>query len=189
MHINIFTGFFDPLKLSSSVSETELKRWRESELKHGRIAMLAVAGILAAEKWHPLFKSVQGPSIYHFQEISNLFPQFWWVSLAAIGLIETITITKGWESPSERKGAIANLKNDYVPGDLGFDPLRLNPAYGNEETFGQYSSPFNRIRNKELQNGRLAMLGVAGMVLQELVDGRTILEHYLEFGFKTAPHI
>lgn len=29
-------GFFDPLGLSKSVSDEDLKRWRESELKHGR---------------------------------------------------------------------------------------------------------------------------------------------------------
>lgn len=34
------TGFFDPLHLSDPISEIEFKRYREAELKHGRIAML-----------------------------------------------------------------------------------------------------------------------------------------------------
>ena len=34
------------------------------------------------------------------------------------------------------------------------------------------------MQTKELQNGRLAMLGVAGMCAQELVNHKTILETY-----------
>jgi hypothetical protein len=30
------TGFFDPLGLSSQIDKKDFKRWRESELKHGR---------------------------------------------------------------------------------------------------------------------------------------------------------
>ncbi len=33
-------GYFDPLGLSNGVSPTEIKRWREAELKHGRLAMV-----------------------------------------------------------------------------------------------------------------------------------------------------
>lgn len=42
------TGFFDPLGLSSRVDSKEFKRWRESELKHGRLAMMAAVAIIAA---------------------------------------------------------------------------------------------------------------------------------------------
>ena len=31
------------------------RRYREAELKHGRVAMLAAAGMIHADKWHPLF--------------------------------------------------------------------------------------------------------------------------------------
>ena len=60
---------------------------------------------------------------------------------------------------------MAGLKEDYVNGDLGFDPLNLKPTD---------SDAFDTIRTKELQNGRLAMLGVAGMVAQELVTGQSL---------------
>ena len=53
-------------------------------------------------------------------------------------------------------------------GDLGFDPLRLKPETKQE---------FEVVRTKELQNGRLAMIGVTGMVVQELVDTKGIWEH------------
>ena len=61
------------------------------------------------------------------------------------------------------------LKEDYVPGDLAFDPLGLKPEDPEE---------FNIMQTKELQNGRLAMLAAAGFLAQEAVDGKGILEHF-----------
>lgn len=40
---------FDPLELSDGADPEEIKRWREAEIKHGRVAMLAAVGVLVAE--------------------------------------------------------------------------------------------------------------------------------------------
>jgi len=39
-------GFFDPLNLSAKLDATELSKYREAEIKHGRVAMIASVGIL-----------------------------------------------------------------------------------------------------------------------------------------------
>lgn len=45
-------GVFDPLGYGKD--DASLFRRRAVELKHGRVAMLAVTGYLVAEQWHPL---------------------------------------------------------------------------------------------------------------------------------------
>jgi light-harvesting complex I chlorophyll a/b binding protein 1 len=167
-------GFFDPLGLSNDKSARDLKKYRESELKHGRICMLAFLGILVQESFSPLFGGqITGPAIYQFQQANALMNGYFWVAiLFAVALVEGQNILTGWESPMETgraKSGIAALKEDYVNGDLGFDPLNLKPD--DEESF-------NVLRTKELQNGRLAMLGVAGIVAQELVNGKGVLENF-----------
>lgn len=37
-------GFFDPLGLHKGASIPDVRRWREAELTHGRVAMLAALG-------------------------------------------------------------------------------------------------------------------------------------------------
>ena len=166
-------GFFDPLGISNGKTDGEIKKFREAEIKHGRVAMLAAVGILVGEKFNPLFDGkITGPAIYQFQQADDLVPFFWVGVLFLIGLIEGQTILTGWESPQEssaRKGGVAELKDSYTPGDLGFDPLGFKPTS---------AAAFEEIATKELQNGRLAMLGVAGIVAQELVDNKGIFEHF-----------
>mmetsp|Transcript_33408 Transcript_33408/g.34043 ORF Transcript_33408/g.34043 Transcript_33408/m.34043 type:complete len:228 (+) Transcript_33408:286-969(+) len=176
------TGYFDPLGLSEGKSDAVIKKWRESELKHGRICMLAAIGFLVQESFHPLwgFKNmIMGPAVYHFQEIQNIAPNFWYFLLFGIALVEGRSIAIGWEKLSPTSTDIAMLAEDYIPGDLGFDPFNLCPS--TEEGFVD-------MRNKELQNGRLAMLAAAGMVAQELVDKRTILDHFVHFGLGAAKY-
>ena len=91
--------------------------------------------------------------------------QFWVFSLLGMALIEYNTITKAFAPPSAVTGE-AGLKEDYSPGDLGFDPLGIKPK--DEEGLMV-------MQTKELNNGRLAMIGIAGMLVQELVKPEEIL--------------
>jgi hypothetical protein len=141
-----------------------MKKIREAELKHGRLAMVASLGFLVQEKFNPFFDGkISGPSLTQFQQADDLVPYFWVVVLFFVGLVEGQNILVGWETP--QGSSISRLRDDYINGDLGFDPLGLMPD--DEEAF-------DTMRTKELQNGRLAMLGIAGMVAQECVDGKTL---------------
>jgi hypothetical protein len=82
-----------------------------------------------------------------------------------IGSLELNRAVKGWNAPGSAFSTDRILKEDYYPGDIGFDPLGLKPSDPAE---------FAEIQTKELQNGRLAMLGAMGMIAQELVNGKEI---------------
>jgi hypothetical protein len=165
-------GFFDPLGFAEKADEATMQRYREAELTHGRVAMLATVGFLVGEKVEGssfLFDAqITGPAITHLAQVPVVF---WALLTTTIGAVELIRAKRGWVDPTDSSvlGKAGLLRTDYTPGDIGFDPLRLKPA-DPEELF--------TMQTKELQNGRLAMLAVAGFVAQELVDGQGIfMEH------------
>jgi light-harvesting complex I chlorophyll a/b binding protein 1 len=139
-----------------------LQKYRESELKHGRLAMVAFLGILVGENWNPLFESqISGPAIYQFQQADALNTYLWVFVLFGVALVEGFNISRGWESFEETavrdsNSTVAELKEGYVNGDLGFDPLGLKP---------KDQAEFDLIATKEINNGRLAMIAVAGYYL------------------------
>merc|ERR1712228_860318 len=156
-------GFFDPAGFCSNengadgaATEGKVRFYREVELKHGRVAMLAALGFPIAEQFHPLWGgSVDVPSYIAFQETP--LQTFWPVVVTVIAVIEVFSIIPAFENPNIEGWAI---KSDHVAGDYGFDPLGLKPSDPTE---------FATMQTKELNNGRLAMIAIAGMVVQELV--------------------
>jgi len=154
-------GDFDPANLLDGTSEEEVLRWREAELTHGRVGMLASAGFLVQENFHPLFSGVGGPAI---DQIPSLPPSIWFVMTLGVGIAETLRIQKGWANPYEQMSNVQRLKDGYLPGDLGFDPLGIMPTDADE---------FRTMQEKELTHGRLAMLAAAGFIAQEAVSGKT----------------
>eukprot|EP00549_Striatella_unipunctata_P009184 CAMPEP_0118705778 /NCGR_PEP_ID=MMETSP0800-20121206/20085_1 /TAXON_ID=210618 ORGANISM="Striatella unipunctata, Strain CCMP2910" /NCGR_SAMPLE_ID=MMETSP0800 /ASSEMBLY_ACC=CAM_ASM_000638 /LENGTH=234 /DNA_ID=CAMNT_0006608027 /DNA_START=162 /DNA_END=866 /DNA_ORIENTATION=- len=160
---------FDPFNFLESASLDKVKQYREAELQHGRVAMLAAIGILVTEEpieFHPLFESYNkdiGPAIRHLDEVRAASPFFFEILALVIGALEFNRAIVGWNNPKEAMDLV--LREEYFPGDIGFDPLGLKP---------EDPAEFLELHTKELQNGRVAMLGVAGMVAQELVNGKEI---------------
>jgi len=168
-----FGDGFDPLGLAKDCSLNEMKRYREAEVTHGRVAMLAVLGFLVAESFHPLFGGeITGPAIRHLDAVREQVPTFFESIVFAIALAETSRALYGWTPPRQMESNIGMggnyLRDDYYPGDISFDPLGLKPEDAKE---------FAEMQTKELQNGRLAMLAAMGFIAQELVNGVPILEN------------
>jgi hypothetical protein len=164
-------GIFDPLGFAAKADGATLKRYREAELTHGRVAMLASVGFLVGEAVEGssfLFDaSIQGPAITHLAQVPA---PFWAILTILIGAAEQTRAEIGWVDPKDVPiGKAGLLRTDYAPGDIGFDPLGLKPSD---------PEAFEIMQTKELQNGRLAMLAAAGFIAQELADGKGILEHF-----------
>jgi len=158
-------GFWDPVGFSSDCSEGKLLFYREVELKHGRVGMLASLGFLVGENWHPLFGgNIDVPSYLAFQQTP--LETFWGAVLVAIAIPEAYSVFQF--APPDDGGAGFEwwtMKPGRVPGDFDFDPLGLKPDDPAE---------FKALQTKELNNGRLAMLAAAGMIAQELATGKKL---------------
>merc|ERR1712006_33512 len=64
---------FDPIALCPE-TEREFIKYREAELKHGRVAMLAFAGFFVGEVGGFLFgNDITGPAIFQYQQAESLF--------------------------------------------------------------------------------------------------------------------
>jgi hypothetical protein len=66
----------------------------------------------------------------------------------------------GWKNPFVEKGNYFKLEDDYQPGNVFKLP---NETYSNERL------------NRELSNGRLAMLGTLGYMAEELVKQHQLI--------------
>ncbi len=176
-----FPNGFDVLGFCNGVDGSTLQRYREAELMHGRVSMLATVGFLVGEQVQgtsPLFYAqVSGPAVNHFQQVPTLF----WLPIGmTIAIAESVRLQKGWQDPglpTANPDSLFLLKDGYAPGDLNFDPLGLGNGKSLTPRIFQTNGEreLNALRLKELNNGRLAMIAISGMVAQELVDGSNLI--------------
>ena len=143
-------GFWDPAGFTADGSVENFKRRRQTELKHGRISMLATMGYITPEITGK-FPGYLSPSAgLKFADVPN--------GLAAISKVPAA----GWGqilaymaycevSQDQSAGTAA------AAGDFGWKVLTA-------------SDPAEKTKklNAELANGRLAMMAIIGMFFQEL---------------------
>lgn len=168
---------FDPLGFSEN---NDMYTMMEAELRHARLAMLAVVGWplseLNAPNWLLHGKAHLAPSVL------NGFDPLTFIGVAAIfggfGYFEYKTsLRRVDDKPLGKKHSedMANVWKYGVPGDYNFDPLDLY------NSFGDSADGRKAMRELEIAHGRSAMLGITGFAVWEALTGHPIVENSMFF--------
>jgi len=142
---------FDPFGFSDWF---DMKWLRESEIKHGRVAMLATLGF-----WQQEFVTLPGLTPV---ADSNLAPAVVGAS-AMLQIVFYVGVLEFWTNKGKVTMETMFEDEDRVPGAFGFDPMGLSVGKTEEE--------MERMQLRELKNGRLAMLAIGGMIHHNWVTG------------------
>ncbi|CAE7919687.1 FCPF, partial [Symbiodinium sp. KB8] len=145
-------GFWDPAGFTKDGNADNFARRRQTELKHGRIAMLATMGYITPEfsKWPGYLSPTLG---IKFADVPN--------GLAAISKVPI----SGW-TQILLWGAYCETSQDQSPGtpgaagDFGWKVLTSDDAETKTKKLAA-----------ELANGRLAMMAIIGMFFQDGLTG------------------
>merc|ERR1712187_162585 len=98
---------------STDASEGKIRFYREVELKHGRVAMLASLGFLVGEQFHPLWGgNIDVPSYIAFQETP--LQSFWPAVVFTIAIAEVFSVFS-FQSPFG--GETWTIRTDHEAGD------------------------------------------------------------------------
>jgi len=157
-------GFFDPLGFIKNgpygTPEENFRHYRSVEVKHGRIAMAATLGTIVQETTH--YEGFLSPGEgLKFSDVPN--------GLAALDVVPLA----GWVQIALLIGAhellVKEIKAvDKAPGNFGTGYFGFK--------LDDQSAVQLRGLNVEVQNGRLAMLGILGMWASECIHGTTFWE-------------
>jgi len=146
---------FDPAGFTDRISsKEELYRFREAELKHGRVCMLAATGMLFQEffSWPAPEGVFKAPT--PLGALATVPPLGLFQIILLLGVIEINT---------------AGYKG-RCPGDIGFDPAGFSKDGIN---------PF--FAKAELEHGRLAMWATAAFLVQSQITGEPILKTTMDW--------
>ena len=157
---------FDPLGFATC--EGRLSYYREAEIKHGRLAMLAALGwpmsevldrsIANALGMNSLLDTTDRAPILFTGGATSVSDKFWFGVLGFSALVEL-------------QGFFRKLARDpeYFPGHLDFDPLGLYP-----ETYSER----REMQLAEIKHGRVAMMAVLFYGIQESLTGKGIIDGF-----------
>ena len=163
-------------------------------MKHARLAMLAAAGWPLAELWHGglckifgaeyLLDATQGRSLSVLNGGLGQVAPFLFLAALGASAVEWKTLDQVYGLTATGKTMKPNgqlVMKSYVPGDCGFDPMKLYGWHGAnvgamaqmraeadpEFAFELAERSRREMETAEIKNGRLAMLAITGYAFQE----------------------
>ena len=172
---------FDPAGFSNNPPAFfggSIKWYREAEIVHGRVAMLAVVGFLFPSYFHFAGNPAVGVPADAFAELNPFKARS---TVPAAGLWQISLVIFGIELNRIKR----IIHGDKAPGDLGLGQTGFNPfgfKYSEEEYFEK--------QVQEIKHGRLAMFGALGMILQARTSGMGVVQQLagaLSFPDERAP--
>lgn len=154
---------FDPLNFAKNPEL--LMEYREAEIKHSRLAMLAALGWPMSELYdikianmlnsQPILDATDRvPSLFN-GGMEKINPVWWGFCVGMTAAIDLYGVSR------------ARSVDGYTPGDLGWDPLGLYPTDKKDRMNMQLA---------EVKHGRLAMIAITGFSVQEFVTGIGIVD-------------
>lgn len=145
-----------------------LKWYREAEIVHGRVAQLAVLGMLAPSWFHFAGNPDVGVPADAFAELN---PYKALTTVPAEGLWQIALVIFGIELQRIKRV----IQGDKEPGDLGLGQTGFNPF-----NFKYTEEEYREKQVQEIKHGRLAMVGALGMLLQTSASGKSIPQQLAE---------
>jgi len=168
---------FDPLGLSENL---DMYTMMEAEIRHSRLAMLAVVGWPLAELMGPNWMLHGANNVS--PSVMNGFDPLSFLAVAGIfggfGFFEYKTSLRRVDDKALGKKHSEDMANVWkygVPGDYNFDPLNLYSA------FGDSADGRKAMRELEVAHGRAAMGGITSFAIWEALTGHQIVENNLLF--------
>jgi len=153
---------FDPLGFADSYEN--LNKYREAEVKHGRLAMLAAAGWPLSELWDA--KIARFLDLEPALNADGRVPSVLNGGLGRVSVAYWIGVVALAAALDAYGTFFASKRDGYTPGDFG---LR---GFYPEDVKGQ-----NRMRLAEIKHGRLAMVAITAFAAQEFVSHSAVVDH------------
>jgi len=181
--LNPVVGYWDPLgigKIAKAIDadeEATIGWWRHAEIKHGRVAMAAFVGFCVQSNGIVLPGALTTSGVTYADIAAAGGPGDQWDALPTWSKIQIICAVGFLEAIGE-KHYVKGGKPGYYPPFSGFFndqywphplPLNLFDPFG----FSKNASPEKKAKGlrAEINNGRLAMLGIFGFVSASRVPG------------------